>query len=114
MAEFVKVMRDKERMCDSLGILCRGCRMKHGNNGTTYGCMDFMKAYPEEAEKIIEDWDEKNPIMTNGMMYKKVFGCEPHSKCFADSGKNFRCFGDCKNCHWSNDAEYHAPESVKP
>lgn len=114
MAEFVKVMRDKERMCDSLGILCRGCRMKHGNNGTTYVCMDFMKAYPEEAEKIIEDWAKKNPVMTNEMKFKEVYGHIPVNKCYADITHRAKCAGDCDGCEYYACSEYHAPESVKP
>ena len=37
-------------------------------------CSRWVKYHPKEAERIIMQWAEKHPIVTNGMRFKEVFG----------------------------------------
>lgn len=112
MAEFEKVMKDKERMCEALADIpvCGECSLRKKVNKMNITCTEFIEKYPSEAEQIIEDWADKNPVMTNGMMFEKTFGYAPGFCCV--KSKNIECPDDisCSDCPYSLDAEYHAPE----
>ena len=103
MAEYVKVMKDYSKMCKtylSKGK-CSECPLYSKNNRKFFDCGEFTEKYPEEAEQIIEDWADKNPVMTNGMMFEKVFG-----------RVDDLLFDGLIKYSWWN-AEYHAPERSK-
>lgn len=61
MAEFVEVMRHKERMCEQYGDVCGDCRLRRENNGRELNCPEYMACYAEEAEKIITEWAAAHP-----------------------------------------------------
>lgn len=73
MAEFQKVMKQYDRMCNGI-IKCDECPISMTNNGTDVSCSDLMRKYPEEAERIIMEWASENPVITNAMKFKEVFG----------------------------------------
>ncbi|MBR3360895.1 MAG: hypothetical protein IKG39_06125 [Lachnospiraceae bacterium] len=62
----VKFLKERERMCESFKT-CDGCSFNHH-------CSDFMGEYAEEAVRIVEQWSNEHPIMTNLMKFKEVFG----------------------------------------
>jgi hypothetical protein len=115
MAEFKRVMNDKKRMCEMYISNCKTCPLNSDNNGTNLKCEDFFRENPEKAEKIIEDWTNKNPVITNADKFKEVFGVEPREFCFGnrDNLTYNICGGHCKDCPHYKDAEYHAPEKTK-
>lgn len=55
MAEFVEVMKQKARMCESYHC-CSDCGLHHERNGTDMDCRDFITHKAKEAEKIIAEW----------------------------------------------------------
>lgn len=59
MAEFVEVMRKIERMCRESG--CVECPFSSCKNCKEVYCNGFMKEYPEEAEKLVEQWNSEHP-----------------------------------------------------
>lgn len=61
MAEFVEVMKQMDRMCDSYGGWCCGCGLRWENNGTDLHCLDYVDQHTEEAEKIIMTWAAAHP-----------------------------------------------------
>ncbi len=69
MAEFVTVMKELKRLCD--GRQCSECPM---NIFKTLDCQIWIRYNPFEAERIIMQWAAENPIVTNSMKFKEVFG----------------------------------------
>lgn len=108
MAELKKIIMDKKRMCKYFYSKQNGCGhdcpMRKGN----FDCTKLILERAQDEEIIIEDWADKNPAMTNEMMFKKVFG----NKCLinADYDVRHKCNGICDKCQYFADAEYHAPE----
>jgi len=76
MAEFQKVMKEKRRMCKQIGD-CSKCPISFRNNKSESFCDTFMRESSGEAERIILQWAEKNPIMTNRRKFEEVFGFTP-------------------------------------
>ena len=99
MAEFIEVMKQRDRMCKSNGCNCFGCGLALKNNGKELRCDDFCCSYPQEAEKIIMDWAKEHPVMTNADKFKEVFGIEighEFEKCDL-----FTCSDDgCDKCEY--------------
>lgn len=75
MAEFQMVMRGLGRLCK--GRICEDCPLweKVDKSEVPY-CSVWIINHPEEAEPIIMDWAKKNPLMTNRMKFREVFGFE--------------------------------------
>lgn len=59
MAEYVEVMKQKKRMCNS--ILCCKCDIFHLSGEDIGNCSQFILNNPSDAEKIIMSWAEKHP-----------------------------------------------------
>ena len=73
MAEFQMVMRELGRLCK--GRICNDCPIWEKTDGATeIYCLEWIKNHSEEAERIIMRWAKKNPLMTNRMKFKEVFG----------------------------------------
>lgn len=72
MAEFQRVMSERERMCSCL--ICKHCGLYFENNGHGMNCSDFVRRYLEEAEDIIMQWSSEHPIITNRKKFEEVFG----------------------------------------
>ena len=69
MAEFLKVIKERKRMCESYGGFCKGCPLEFA-----ISCHNWMLAHPEETEEIIMRWSEEHPIITNRKKFEEVFG----------------------------------------
>ena len=76
MAEFQTVMRERKRMCKQIGD-CSKCPISFQNNQTQSFCSTFMAESPEDAERIIMQWADEHPIMTNRRKFEEVFGFAP-------------------------------------
>ena len=101
MAEFMKVIIEKNRMCAAHNEFCNGCPLDSESRGTNINCPTFIEESPKEAEKIIMDWAEKHPVMTNGKKFEEVFGFTPYMK--------FRSYEDMKQwieSEWRLNKEY--------
>ena len=108
MSEFVEVMKQKKRMCDTFGENCGRCGLSLHNNGIGKVCENFFKDHPKAAEEIIMNWAKENPIITNADKFKEVFGMEPK---FQFCPREY-CSG-CNTCYgkfWNE--EYKEPSEV--
>lgn len=113
MAEFIEVMKQRERMCKQFS-LCDSCPIFINTNGRYSSCNRFIVTNPEYAEEIIMKWTEENPIMTNEDKFKEVFGFIP------DKGycpHDCTLIGDpaCDDCEYKNFwmNEYKEPDKEK-
>lgn len=84
MAEFQTVVKEWDRMCKSHGSTCTGCPINWKNNGRM-SCVEFIKTYPDEAERIVMAWSKEHPVMTNRKKFEELFGFT-FSKKFSDMG----------------------------
>lgn len=75
MAEFKTVMGAFQRLCSERK--CGSCPVGYRvfNERESYCCV-WAKNHPEESERIIMQWAKENPLMTNRMKFKEVFGFE--------------------------------------
>lgn len=74
MAEFVKVVTEKNRMCAAHGEYCNGCPLTAESRGSDISCPTFLEESPEEAEEIIIKWAAEHPVITNGTKFEEIFG----------------------------------------
>lgn len=72
MADFVAVMKERNRMCNKFKR-CSDCPLGISFN-QSQPCRNWMIDHPEEAQEIILKWSEENPATTNRMKLKEVFG----------------------------------------
>lgn len=57
----VKFLKVKEKMCDfykSKEEGCYDCKLSSANNNKQIVCSFFVMRYPEEAVKVVEDFDK--------------------------------------------------------
>ena len=73
MAEFVTVMKERNRMCDNF-TNCKACPLGVNFDQHVLSGRQWMIDHPEEAEKIIMEWSKENPLITNEMKFKEIFG----------------------------------------
>ena len=112
MAEFIEVMKQKKRMCETLN--CRSCSLSSDNNNCNVGCTKFILKYYEQSEKIIMNWAKEHPAKTNADKFKEVFGVEIN----ASGGIVSSCTGikcpdsSCDNCKYKDfwQQEYKEPK----
>lgn len=85
MAEFVEVIKTKDRMCRSLKHRCDDCPIQRYIDNPNYNCPvtpwhnsceSFLINYPQEAEEIIMEWAKANPAKTNAEIFKELFGVQ--------------------------------------
>lgn len=74
MAEFAKVVTEKNRMCNAHGNNCDGCPLSRIRRKSEIICTLFMIKDPEEAEEIVMKWAEEHPLVTNGAKFEEIFG----------------------------------------
>lgn len=67
--EYLKV---RSRMTNNCNISCGNCPLYYENNGKKKTCTEFESLYPNEAIKIVEEWGDKYPRMTNKDKYIEV------------------------------------------
>lgn len=75
VTEFIAVMREYSRMCEK-NIKCENCPIGSRNNGRGIACHLFVRQFSEEAERIIMQWAAENPITTNQVKFREVFGVD--------------------------------------
>lgn len=65
MAEFMEVIKQRNRMCANY-VYCRdGCPLWDPlTDAATINCGEFMKAEPEKFEKLVMEWAAKHPEKT--------------------------------------------------
>lgn len=108
MAEFVEVVKQRNRICNT--ISCDECGLYSGNNiSRSTSCLGFMNMYPDEAEKLIMDWAKEHPVKSNADKFGEVFGEYPSEEScpFFDHCDNNVCntrcaFGDFWNKEYIN------------
>lgn len=111
MAEYVEVMKNKKRMCESYQE-CGLCDLSHRNNGFNMICNDMELNHPQETEEIIMGWAKEHLAKTNADKFKEVFGLEANNTPCPFSATDF-CQEDwvCYDCEldgfWNK--EYKAP-----
>ena len=74
MAEFAKVVTEKNRMCEAHNEYCYGCPLDAETRGTDIPCPEFLEKSPDEAEQIIMQWAAEHPLVTNGAKFEEIFG----------------------------------------
>ena len=75
MAEFHKVMSEYRRLCE--GRRCVSCPiMEEVEKAKENYCSAWVTNHPEEAEHVIMQWAKENPIKTNRMKFREVFGMD--------------------------------------
>lgn len=73
MAEFQKIAKERERMCESFKG-CKECPMYNLTQGNF--CGTKILNHPEESERIIMQWAAKHQIKSNRDKFKEVFGLD--------------------------------------
>lgn len=65
MAEFVEVMRQRNRMCKTYTHCLCGCLLAEMlEESGTANCNEYAKAYPTEFESAVMTWAKNNPEKT--------------------------------------------------
>lgn len=107
----VEFFREKERMCRTFNMRCKGCEIANHMEGNE-SCNDYIKRLPAEAVEIVERWAKEHPRKTRQSEFLKMF---PAAKvdidnvpviCPKDLHIDFRCcvnpgertYGQCRNC----------------
>ena len=73
MAEFQKVMEQYDRMCKRSNN-CYECPITKAHSNTFSNCIAFMRERRKTAEEVIMKWSKENPVVTNAMKFKEIFG----------------------------------------
>ncbi|WP_418703797.1 hypothetical protein [Anaerotignum faecicola] len=58
----VKFLKERKRMCKSLGESCTGCMINIKKRELR--CFQFCEKYPEKAVAIVEEWTKEHPEET--------------------------------------------------
>ena len=105
MAEFVTVIKELNRMCESLGAKCSGCKLSSYNNDYKQTCVGMVEDHPEETEKIVMKWAAEHPAETIADHFFKMFPNAPRNIagrpqfCPDRLGVKSSCHGvTCKEC----------------
>ena len=91
----VECVREKERMCRTFNMRCKGCEIANHMEGNE-SCNDYIKRLPAEAVAIVEQWAKEHPKKTRQSEFLKMF---PRVKierdviefCPADMDSDFQC-----------------------
>ena len=62
----------RSRMTRDCMIGCLNCPLSNEKNGKGLECPDLENTYPDIAVKIVEKWNEENPIITNKDKFKEI------------------------------------------
>lgn len=60
MAEFVTVIKERKRMCESFDFCTNGCPLYDSTKSGSL-CFGWISQHPEEAERTILKWAADNP-----------------------------------------------------
>ena len=112
--EFEKAMKIWKRMCGQHKSGCDSCALGDASNlcGRPT-CGRFLMYDPIKAQKVLEDWDEKNPPRTLLMDFKEKYPNAPLDNgiprlcptcLYRGLDKSRGCPMDCVKC-WSQSIE---------
>lgn len=117
MAEFVEVMKNRRRLCETYNM-CAECPMDKKNNKKNISCEYLFNSHHKEAEEIIMKWAEEHPIKTNAdklkVIFKEVFGVELDIEALCGCiGIRTHCTHNCEYCKYHNfwEQEYKEPKA---
>jgi len=69
--EFKEFCKERSRMC-KFNQYCSRCDI--GDKKEPGMCADYCVKNPDEAEKIVSEWAEEHPVVTNADKFREVFG----------------------------------------
>lgn len=110
--EYFKI---KKRMTNKCGMDCDECLLGCNKNSRGISCSGLEIDYPNEAIKIVEDWEKEHPFVTNADKYKeiirKTFGDNFIQICFRENVPTCRCRDfNCSECEEFWGREYKKKE----
>ena len=91
----VEFFREKERMCRTFNMRCKGCEIANHMEGNE-SCNDYIKRLPAEAVAIVEQWAKEHPKKTRQSEFLKMFPRVEIERdvikfCPADMDSDFQC-----------------------
>ena len=103
---------------DSYGecrLTCKDCPLSVENNGHRITCVQLQILYPEEYEKILEQWDKEHPRKTRQQDFFEKYPNAPTTfiynakmpyprTCAKDIGYCDDCISNCEKC-WEKPLE---------
>ena len=110
--EFLKI---RSRMTNKCEMDCDKCLLGCNKNSRGVNCSGLEINYPNEAIKIVEDWEKEHPFVTNADKYKeiirKTFGDNFIQICFRENVPTCRCRDfNCSECEEFWGREYKKKE----
>lgn len=111
----VEFIRERERMCKTFPLRCRGCEIVNRMEGNE-SCSDYIKRRPDEAVAIVEQWAKEHPRKTRQSEFLKMF---PNARRWDDiidlcpqmienfdcpqkhEGDNWKSCTECKRQYWN-------------
>lgn len=119
MAEFKKVMKQRERMCKYAETKCDNrCDLHKLGGCFSEFCNNYICNCPQEAEEIIMNWAKEHPAKTNADKFKEVFGVKPsYQSCPYTDTTLCQNTVECKPCDCCEyydfwEQEYKEPKEV--
>lgn len=112
--EFQKFWKERERMCKYHEGFCKqkcplfSVRSIQYRHNCRLDCSDF----PEEAEKIVEQWAKEHPVVTNGQKYQEIMG-QTFGEAYPDGVLGLKTSGGEHGIQYTDDwwnAEYQPPK----
>ena len=98
MAEFVEVIKQAERLCNSYKE-CDKCDLSGRCSLVSLG----SSVEVEEYEKIVMEWVKENPEITNADKFKEVFGVNVEKGSKGCSGIDCSLsLIDCETCQYAH------------
>lgn len=74
----VNYFKEKVRMTNMCGILCRDCPISSDNNKMSIDCNKFQRKYPEQAVEIVQKWSDEHPQKTRLELFYENYPNAPH------------------------------------
>lgn len=101
----VLFVKEYQRMCRRyIKHGCEYCKLASHNNGFYLVCEKFIFEKPEEAVRIVEQWNKENPIKTNRNKFHEVFGNASVNDLFiADQIEGTHLFGIKQTDWWEQE-----------
>lgn len=115
----VEFFREKERMCRTFNMRCKGCEIANRMDGNE-SCNDYIKRCPAEAVAIVEKWSKEHPRKTRQSALLKIFPNARRWDNFIDlcpqmiekfdcpqkhGMDNWKSCAKCKGQYWNEEVE---------
>lgn len=115
MAEFVEVIRQKAKMCETY-LYCQGCPIDEMLGfSVTLDCRTFEKNFPKDFERIVMEWEpaplkkSMTDLLLEHFPYAPLNDDGSPKACVAALGfgdcpaQDGKCYYDCRRC-WNRPA----------